>query len=49
MIYALTNPVKDGLVEKAHDWPGASSLHALMHGKPLVLFHSDFDRLPEAG
>ena len=36
MVYALTNPVKDKLVEKAHHWPGASSLDALMHGKTLV-------------
>jgi len=35
MTYALSNPVKDRLVEKAHHWPGASSLDALMHGKPL--------------
>jgi REP element-mobilizing transposase RayT len=36
MVYALTNPVKDKLVEKAHHWPGVSSLDALMHGKTLV-------------
>lgn len=36
MIYALTNPVKDGLVEKAHHWPGTSTLPALVHDKPLV-------------
>ena len=36
MVYALTNPVKDKLIEKAHHWPGVSSLDALMHGKPLV-------------
>jgi len=36
MVYVLTNPVKDGLVEKAHHWPGASSLDALIHGKPLT-------------
>src|SRR5256714_6255661 len=36
MIYALTNPVKDGLVEKAHHWPGVSSLDALRHGTPLL-------------
>jgi REP element-mobilizing transposase RayT len=35
MTYALTNPVKDGLVEKAHHWPGVSSLGALMHGTDL--------------
>ena len=36
MVYALTNPVKDGLVDKAHHWPGTSSLNALRHGRPLV-------------
>jgi REP element-mobilizing transposase RayT len=36
MIYALTNPVKDGLVEKAHHWPGVTSLEALLQGRPLV-------------
>lgn len=28
MIYALTNPVKDHIVERADQWPGASSLRA---------------------
>jgi hypothetical protein len=36
MVYALSNPVKDRLVEKAHHWPGASSLDALQHGKKLT-------------
>jgi len=36
MTYALTNPVKDGLVEKAHHWPGVSSLAPIVHGKPLA-------------
>ena len=36
MTYALSNPVKDGLVEKAHHWPGVSSLDALAHAKALV-------------
>ena len=36
MVYALCNPVKDGLVERAQHWPGASSLDAVTHGKPLV-------------
>ena len=35
-VYALANAVKDGLVEKAHHWPGASSLESLVHRKPLV-------------
>lgn len=38
MIYALTNPVKDQLVEKAIDWPGASSLLALLTGKEITAY-----------
>lgn len=53
MIYALTNPVKDGLVERAHHWPGASSLAATLRGteirasRPKRFFRSDGD-LPES-
>jgi putative transposase len=36
MIYALTNPVKDGLVERAHHWPGVSSLRSHLHDVPLT-------------
>jgi putative transposase len=36
MIYALVNPVADHLVERAHHWPGVSSLAATRAGKPLV-------------
>src|SRR5262245_15023278 len=36
LIYALTNPVKDGLVDKAHHWPGVSSLTSLAHGHSLT-------------
>jgi putative transposase len=35
MTYALTNPVKDHLIERAHHWPGASSLHANVSGRVL--------------
>ncbi|MDX2019545.1 MAG: hypothetical protein SF187_04840 [Deltaproteobacteria bacterium] len=35
LVYTLTNPVKDQLVEKAHHWPGAISYHACLHGKVL--------------
>jgi len=35
MAYALSNPAKDHLVEKAVDWPGVSSLPSLLHGKEL--------------
>ena len=36
MTYALSNPVKDGLVDKAHHWPGVTSLGAITRDKPLV-------------
>jgi hypothetical protein len=36
MVYALSNPVKDHLVEKASDWPGVSSLQVLQSGKELT-------------
>jgi hypothetical protein len=35
MIYTLTNPVKDHLVDRAIDWPGVSSLLSLLTGKAL--------------
>ena len=36
MTYALTNPVKDGLVERAHHWPGVTSLAYLVNSTSLV-------------
>jgi putative transposase len=36
MTYALSNPAKDNLVDKAHHWPGVSSLDCLFHGRPLT-------------
>ena len=33
--YALTNPVKDHLIERADQWPGATSLWANLDGRPL--------------
>lgn len=52
MIYALTNPVKDGLVERAHHWPGVTSLAANLHGKELLAsrpkhFFRDEGSMPE--
>lgn len=35
MTYVLTNPVKDGLIDRADQWPGASSLSANLHGRPM--------------
>ncbi len=36
MTYALGNPVKDKLVDKAHRWPGVTSVDFLVHGRPLT-------------
>jgi putative transposase len=36
MVYALSNPAKDHLVERSCQWPGASSLAAIVEGKSLV-------------
>jgi putative transposase len=36
MTYAHSNPVKDGLVEKALHWPGVSSIDAITRDRPLV-------------
>jgi len=50
--YALTNPVKDGLVDRADQWPGATSLWANLHERPISarrpsrFFRTDGD-LPE--
>ncbi|MDX2091937.1 MAG: hypothetical protein SFX73_29005 [Kofleriaceae bacterium] len=35
LVYIATNPVKDGLVERVHHWPGPKFLRALLTGKPL--------------
>ena len=52
LIYALTNPVKDGLVEKAHHWPGVTSLGSFLHDEPLTAmrpkhFFRDEGPMPE--
>src|SRR5262245_22159245 len=35
LVYVATNPVKDGLVERVDDWPGASGYRALLRGEPM--------------
>jgi putative transposase len=35
LVYVATNPVKDRLVEKVHQWPGVSGLAALLGGRTL--------------
>jgi hypothetical protein len=37
MIYSLTNPVKDHLVDKALNWPGVSSLRYQLADRPVVV------------
>jgi putative transposase len=52
LTYALCNPVKDHLVERADQWPGASSLRSNLDGRvihasrPTRFFRKDGD-LPE--
>ncbi len=35
LVYIAINPVKDGLVEKVHHWPGPNFVRALLLGKPM--------------
>lgn len=35
LVYAATNPVKDGLVAKVRDWPGVNTLGALLEGRAI--------------
>lgn len=35
LVYIATNPVKDGLVARVDDWPGATGFRALLRGRPL--------------
>lgn len=35
LVYVVTNPVKDGLVEHAYQWPGINGYRALITGKTL--------------
>ena len=47
IVYTITNPVKDHLIEKANEWPGATSLHASTTGakvsawRPARFFRPD--------
>ncbi len=52
MIYSLTNPVKDHLVDKVLNWPGFNSLRYQLADKPVVAkrpkwFFSDDGKMPE--
>ncbi|HUQ06699.1 MAG TPA: hypothetical protein VM261_29555 [Kofleriaceae bacterium] len=35
VVYTITNPVKDGLVERVSQWPGVNSLQALLEQRPM--------------
>ena len=37
IVYAATNPVKDGLVAKVHQWPGVNGLRALLERRTIVV------------
>ncbi|MCE9575793.1 MAG: hypothetical protein K8W52_21770 [Deltaproteobacteria bacterium] len=37
VVYAATNPVKDGLVQRVHHWPGVNGLAALLNERPIVV------------
>lgn len=37
MVYCLTNPVKDHLVDKVFNWPGVNSLRHQLSGTPMVV------------
>ena len=53
LVYTATNPVKDGLVEKVHHWPGPATTAALLNGRtlrarrPSFLFRDDGPMLEE--
>jgi putative transposase len=36
LVYVATNPVKDGLVDKVHHWPGFHGLGALLADRPMT-------------
>ena len=37
LVYAATNPVKDGLVERVHQWPGVNGLSALLNQRSITV------------
>lgn len=41
MVYAASNPVKDGLVERANEWPGVTGYMHLLEGRPLKAVRPD--------
>ncbi len=44
VVYAAINPVKDGLVDRVHHWPGVNGLSALLNRRVLVARRPKFFR-----
>ena len=42
LVYVATNPVKDHLVERVHQWPGVNSYRALVTQRPVTAKRPDF-------
>jgi putative transposase len=42
LIYTATNPVKDGLVERVHHWPGPKTVHAFLKRRRLKAHRPPF-------
>lgn len=52
VVYTATNPVKDGLVEQVHHWPGPKTTRSLLEGRALrakrpAYFFRDDGPMPE--
>jgi putative transposase len=52
LVYTATNPVKDGLVERVHHWPGPPTVAALLGGRVLRArrpdhYYRDVGPMPE--
>lgn len=51
LVYAATNPVKDGLVERVEHWPGVNGLSALLDGRTVEAtrprYFSPHGKMPE--
>ncbi len=51
VVYAAINPVKDGLVDRVHHWPGVNGLSALLNKRTLFArrpkFFRDVGPMPE--
>ena len=49
LVYAATNPVKDGLVERVSDWPGVNGLDALLNQRTITVKRPNHFFSPDGG